>query len=277
MNVFFYIVPLIAFLSVVLLIPLAIRWAYCWGFLDMPSADGERKQHDEAVPPIGGIVIFPVFLVALYVSGFNLLNHWAIWIALILVVITGALDDRFHIHTYIKLVIQVIASLLIIWPGGAMIDQLGNMFGWGEVNLGIFAPIFSFAAVLLLINAMNLSDGLDGLCGGIAFVILGWLFFAALIGERESILRIIIMLMAVLAGFLIYNFQHPLRRKASVFIGDSGSMALGVMIAFLAISLGKDTVSTEGVPRIFSPISVAWVIAIPIMDACAQFIRRMPQ
>ncbi len=273
----FYSVPLLAFFVVLFLIPVGIWLAHHLEFLDHPGGEDNRKQHVQAVPPIGGIVIFPVFLGALYFSGVDFMAHWAVLAALVLVLVTGAVDDRVHVQAYIKLVAQVTASVLIIWPGGAMVDQLGNMFGFGAVELGVFAPVFSFAAVLLLINAINLSDGLDGLAGGQSFVILAWLLFAAIGGERGDMVQIIVVLMAVLAGFLLYNMRHPFRRHAALFMGDAGSMSLGVMIAFLAVSLGKDVVSSGGVAQVFSPMAVAWVIALPIMDACAQFIRRMRQ
>ena len=76
-------------------------------------------------------------------------------------------------------------------------------------------------------------------------------------------------LMAALAGFLVYNVRTPLRAKASVFLGDAGSMALGLVIAWLAISMGDEA------GRVIEPIAVAWILAVPIMDECAQFYRRV--
>lgn len=269
-----YVLPALAFVVMLGLVPAAVWLAHHYDFLDHPEGDEGRKQHKQAVPPIGGVLMFPVFLLFLLASGFDAIEHWAVLTALALVVVTGAIDDRFHIHAYIKLVVQVTATVLLIWPGGAMVDDLGNMFGFGDVALGVFAPVFSFAAVLLLINSVNLSDGLDGLAGGQAVVICGWLLFVALGEGRGDISLMILMLMAVLAGFLVYNMRSPLRRQALLFMGDAGSMGLGVMIAFLAVTLGRQS----GEPgQILTPMSVAWVIALPVMDACAQFIRRMVQ
>jgi UDP-GlcNAc:undecaprenyl-phosphate GlcNAc-1-phosphate transferase len=78
--------------------------------------------------------------------------------------------------------------------------------------------------------------------------------------------------MAALAGFLVYNMRNPWRRKASVFMGDAGSLALGLSLAWFAMHLGK-----IGGGAAVHPISVAWVLALPIMDTCAQFARRVSQ
>lgn len=90
----------------------------------------------------------------------------------------------------------------------------------------------------------------------------------ALLGVWSPFLSIAI-LMAALLGFLIYNMRHPFRDRANVFLGDAGSMALGLALAWYGMSLGHQ--------GIIQPISVAWVLALPIMDTCAQFARRVAQ
>lgn len=273
----FYFVPFMAFVAVLVLVPLGIKAAHHFSFVDTPDGDGGRKQHKEAVPPIGGVIMMPVFLAALFFSGFDMMEYWGVLAALTLVLVTGAIDDRVHVHAYAKLIVQVTASVLIIWPGGAVVYHLGDIFGFGVVELGWFAYLFSFAAVLLLINSMNLADGLDGLAGGQSFVILGWLFFVAQSDGQMMTAQMILVLLAVLAGFLIYNMRSPFRKRAVLFMGDAGSMSLGVMIAFFAVSLGMGEQPVDGGDPIFAPMSIAWVIALPVMDACAQFIRRMRQ
>ena len=273
----FFFVPFVAFVAVLVLVPLGILAAHRFAFVDLPDGDGGRKQHKGAIPPIGGVIMMSVFLAALFFSGFDMMEYWGGWAALALGLFTGAIDDRVHVHAYAKLIVQVTASVLIIWPGGAVVYHLGDIFGFGVVELGWFTYLFSFAAVLLLINSMNLADGLDGLAGGQSFVILCWLFFVAQSDGQSSAAQMIFLLLAVLAGFLVYNMRSPFRKCAALFMGDAGSMSLGVMIAFFAVSLGMGERLVDGRDPIFAPISIAWVIALPVMDACAQFIRRMRQ
>jgi UDP-GlcNAc:undecaprenyl-phosphate GlcNAc-1-phosphate transferase len=276
MEISLSVIVILSFLGVLVLTPVAIALSNRFGFVDAPDGEAGRKQHEKPVPPVGGIVMMSVFACALIVSGFDVLAYCGAFAALALVAVVGAIDDRFHISAKIKLAVQVIATLLLITYGGAHVTNLGDMFGLGEVILsGVWSWIFSFAAVLLLINAINLSDGLDGLAGGQSVVITLFLAVGALLSGQFDLLMICVMLLSVLIGFLAYNFRHPFRKSAALFMGDSGSMSLGVLIAFLAINVGM---AGEGESfSFYSPMAIAWILAVPIMDACAQFIRRMSE
>ena len=102
-----------------------------------------------------------------------------------------------------------------------------------------------------------------------SFIILGWFAVAAFYAPAPVMFFLIVVLMAALAGFLFYNIRAPWRRRASVFLGDAGSMALGLVIAWFALSMGAEA------GRMIEPIAVAWILAVPIMDECAQFYRRV--
>ena len=258
----------LAFFVVLIAVPVARHAALRIGFVDEP---GGRKTHKDAVPPIGGLVIVPVFMAQSLLTGVDMALYWPLFAALSLVLVMGAIDDHGHIQAWIKFMIQFVAAFLIVLPGGAQVFQLGNMFGLGMVDLGVMSVPFSVFCVVLLINAINLMDGLDGLAGGKSFVMLGWLMAAcALAGEREAFLLIGI-LEAALLGFLFYNMRHPWRRRAIVFLGDSGSMALGLILAWYVITLSQEPVSA------LAPVSVAWIVALPVIDACGQFLRRMKE
>ncbi|MCB1562000.1 MAG: undecaprenyl/decaprenyl-phosphate alpha-N-acetylglucosaminyl 1-phosphate transferase [Alphaproteobacteria bacterium] len=259
--------PLLAFLAVAALVPLARIFALKADFVDRP---GGRKQHEGAVPLVGGLVIFPVFMVVGFLSGFDLVLYWPLFAALTLLLITGAIDDRAHLTPWVKFFLQFCAAGLIVIPGHAMISNLGNIFSLGTLYLGFMALPFSVIAVVLLINAINLMDGLDGLAAGENFVALGWLMLACIISGNWPPFFEIAILMGALAGFLIYNMRHPFRSKASIFLGDAGSMCLGLMLGWFAIGLAAGETD-----RTVEPIAVAWVLALPIMDACGQFYRRV--
>lgn len=256
---------LASFFAVVVCVPLFAVFATRVGLVDKP---GGRKVHEGAIPLVGGLCIFPVFITGSILVHDIGLAQWPLYVALTVLLVTGAVDDRFHIHSLIKFAMQFLAAILVVFFGCAELKGLGDLFGFGEFNLGIISSIFSVVAIVLLINAVNLMDGLDGLAGGIGFIILGWMLFTAVLGETVYMLSII-LLMGALTGFLFYNMRSPWRKSASIFMGDAGSMSLGLMVGWYAIHLSP----VEA--RVIEPMAVAWVLAVPIWDECAQFYRRV--
>lgn len=239
------------------------------GFVDKP---GGRKTHKNPVPPIGGLVLVPVAVLTALGFGYGFEDNLAFMMALTLLLFTGAVDDRTHIPAILRFGIQILAAFLVVVPGGAYLQDLGNMFGFGEFNLGYFAlPFFIFCAVLL-INAMNMIDGLDGLSGGIGLVILT--ATAILTGEEFNHNILLFSFLAALAGFLVFNMRHPFNEKASVFIGDSGSLAIGMTLCWICINAAKPEFETDAAIK---PMAIAWVLAFPVMDAFALFTKRLSE
>lgn len=255
----------LAFFAVLALVPVLKILAPALGLLDRPDA---RKNHEGAVPLIGGLAVLPVFIAVSMLGGAGFDESWPLYSAIFLLLLTGAVDDKIHLHPFIKFGMQFIAAALIVLPGGAQIYDLGNLFGLGVFELGWASLPFSVVAVVLLINAVNLMDGLDGLAGGAVFIILGW-FLAASLAVGSAYAFSISVLMAAVAGFLFYNMRSPWRKKAAIFMGDAGSMSLGLLIGWYAIELSFPQA------RVIEPIAVAWVLALPVWDECAQFYRRV--
>ncbi len=258
--------PFLSFLVVLGLVPLARNFALRFGYVDQP---GGRKDHIRPTPPIGGLVIVPVFILMTMAAGADIQVYGTFWAALIVIMIAGALDDRYAIRPRWKFLAQFTAAGLIVY-GGARAASLGDLFGFGTVWLGWMHIPFSLIATVLLINAINLIDGLDGLAGGKSFVALFWMLIPAVLAGSALALPVAIM-MAALAAFLVYNMRSPFRRKANIFLGDAGSMALGLSLAWFGMRMGW------GIDPVIDPISVAWILALPIMDTCAQFARRVSQ
>lgn len=251
-------IPVFSFLAVCGLIPAARRAALVTGFVDHP---GGRKRHEEAVPPIGGLIVFPVFMV-LALSFFYSTDLAWLCAGLLLLLAVGALDDRRQLPPRIKFAAQIVAALITVGPGGAYVEGLGDLFGFGPLWLGWGGYIFAAVATVLLVNAVNLMDGLDGLAGGLGFIVLLWLMLCGAGGAAG-------ILAAGLAGFLVYNLRRPGRAKASVFLGDSGSLALGLSLAWFCIR------ASQGPGAAVEPVTVAWLLALPIFDTCGQFARRV--
>ncbi len=258
-----------AFILVLGAVPPMMQCAPFLGLMDTPD---KRKQHEGTIPLIGGLVILPVFMTLCLVSGHTWDSTWPLYSALGLLLLTGAVDDKIHLHPLIKFSIQFIAAALVVMPGGAQLYQLGNLFGMGDVGLDSLSLPFSLISVVLLINAINLIDGLDGLAGGTVFIMTGWFLTACLLTSLAGALIFIpslSILLGCLAGFLFYNIRSPWRKKAVIFMGDAGSMSLGLLMAWYAIHLSPEH------RRVMEPISVAWILALPIWDECAQFYRRV--
>ena len=260
--------PLLAFFAVLILVLPLKAFAPALGLMDAP---GGRKKHKGDIPLIGGVVLFPVFILVSVLAGDGFDTHWPLYSAIAVLILTGAVDDKIYMHPLVKFGLQFVAAGLVVIPGGAQLYQLGDLFGLGDVGLDLISLPFSIVAVVLLINAINLMDGLDGLAGGTVFIILGWFLFAALSGGAAPYAASIMILMAGLGGFLFYNMRSPFRKRAVIFMGDAGSMSLGLMIGWYAIHLSPQEA------RIIEPMSVAWVLALPIWDECAQFYRRVSE
>jgi UDP-GlcNAc:undecaprenyl-phosphate GlcNAc-1-phosphate transferase len=263
---------LLSLIATALLVPLACRNAASVGLVDKP---GGRKRHEVETPLVGGLVIFTVFAVVSLVWLFMAASLSApmLWFfaALAALVIVGAMDDRKHISAWVRFGIQFLVSFVIVLLAGAQLKNLGDLFGFGIFWLGFMAVPFSVIAAVLLINAINLIDGLDGLCAGNAFIVFGWMAVWCYAGGAMLHLPLLLFLMAALGGFLVYNLRTKWRSKAALFLGDAGSLGLGLAIAWFAMSLGG------GKHVVIEPMAVAWMLAWPIYDICGQFARRMSE
>ena len=272
MNEFFPLMVMLfaaAAIIVALAVPLACRLAHRVNFLDRP---GGRKKHDDEIPPVGGLVVFPVFMLSVFLSGHADSSFGAFALAILLLVAVGALDDRLTLSARYKFVTQFVAAFIVVLLGGVRVNGFGDIFGFGELWTGWMAIPFTVIAIVLLINAINLMDGLDGLAGGLGFVVCAGLLACALVaGDAEHAILLTAM-MGALAGFLFHNMRTPWRAQARIFMGDAGSLALGLTLAWFAIDMAGDPVSAVAMP-----MSVAWLLALPIMDTCSQFARRVSQ
>ena len=161
----------LALLVSTLVLAALVRLAPRAGLMDHP---GERRRlHRESVPRVGGLAIFAGLLASLGVGpsltaaeGYGLAGA-------ALLVLVGALDDRYQLGPRVRLLAQVGAGLLLTLGGGVVITDLGDLLGNGPLTLGAWAVPFTLVAVVGLINAFNLVDGIDGLAGGIALLAFG--------------------------------------------------------------------------------------------------------
>ena len=228
--------------------------------LDMP---GERKVHSLPVPRIGGI--------AMAIGAFVPLLYWlrgeqfiiAYLVGASVLVAFGVLDDILDISPKIKFTGQIIAALIVITGGGVQISSLGILVPDGYQLPGFIALPFTLLAIIGATNAVNLSDGLDGLAGGICLLIFAAIGYLAYLEGVQTVGLVALALSGVLFGFLRFN-THP----ASIFMGDAGSQFLGFSAATLSIYL------TQRTPTL-SPVLPLILLGFPILDTLTVMVIRI--
>jgi UDP-GlcNAc:undecaprenyl-phosphate GlcNAc-1-phosphate transferase len=262
-----FLLPAVGLPVTAALIFLFRRHALQLGVVDEP---GGRKQHHGSIPLVGGLGMFggllAVCLLAL-ADGHLSERHVYFLAAVSLLVIAGFVDDRVNLRPRVRFVLQAGAALVMVYGADIKLENFGDLFGFGDVTTGVWAAPITVFAVLGVINAMNMIDGVDGLAGGIALIaLLVFAAFVAAVGQLQQTL--LLPLIAVVAGFLLFNLRTPWRSQASVFMGDAGSVLIGFSLAWYAVSLAD-------VRNVFTPITAIWILAIPLLDTTTLMIRRV--
>ncbi len=262
-----------------LLIPLAVSS----GLVDRPSA---RKLHDGDIPLVGGMGLFlSVMCVGLWVFPFTAVTS-AMAASSLLMVKVGMLDDRFDLSVRLRIVVQLIAAMVLVYGGGIQITSLGNLFGAGNVTLGWFAGPFTILAIMTAMNAYNMIDGIDGLLGGLSLVTFTGVAILAAAHSQTAPLMMAVLMSAALVIFLSRNIGTRFSGLRKIFMGDAGSMFIGLLIVCLLalmtvpehlVRFGDlpDVIEFDGASSAVRPVAVLWLIAVPIMDMFGIMARRI--
>ncbi|APW66212.1 hypothetical protein LPB137_10330 [Poseidonibacter parvus] len=233
-----------------------IKLAPTLNLVDVPN---HRSSHKVATPRGAGIVFGLIFIVGLIVFNLNIFSEIKfIVLSILIIYICGVLDDIYTLSSKTKLIFIILAST-IAYFSGVQITNIGNFFGF-EFNLGFLAFPFTLFAVVAFTNALNLSDGLDGLAGSLSVIILTALLAIGVIYQDDMLIIWPSILISIILAFLLLNW-YP----AKVFMGDSGSLLLGFIIAILSIK------AIEYV----NPVSILFLAAVPILDTLTVFRRRI--
>jgi len=244
---------LLALVVSALVLAVLLRLAPRTGLMDHP---GERRRiHREAVPRVGGLAIFAGLLVSLVVAPpLTAAERYGLAGAALLVLV-GALDDRHQLGPRVRLLAQFGAGLLLTLGGGVVIPSVGDLLGTGPLVLGAWAVPFTLVAVVGLINALNMIDGIDGLATGVTVIAMGGLLVYLPPGPLPGVL---LATLAALVPYLLCNLG-PCPRRWKVFLGDAGSMLLGYLIVWGLIEASR-------APGGLAPVTALWLVAIPLMD-----------
>src|SRR5438874_2985406 len=240
------------------------------GLVDAP--DGRRKTQARAVPVVGGVAVLAAAVVALAVVALacpdvaaaiagEARRTFFLLVAAVMITAVGVIDDRVSLRARYKLLGQFAAILVLVVPGGFVIQQLG-LLGW-VVKLGPLAEPVTIVWLLACVNALNLIDGMDGLLGTVGLIALLTLaVMAAMVGHLLAAAVALALAGAVL-GFLRYNLP-----PASVYMGDAGAMLIGLVIGALAVSARLKGTATVALG---APVAL---LVLPMLDTTAAVIRR---
>lgn len=239
------------------------------GLVDKP--DGRRKVHAGVTPVAGGIAVFAAAVLVLGAAALvpgpvaaavaaSPREFAALLAGAALICLLGAADDRFHLRGKYKLAGQAVAALVVI-AGGARVEVV-HLFGQ-DVPLGPFGVPVTLLWLLGAVNSFNLIDGMDGLLGTVGVIVCGAVAVMAAMQGQVAEACVAAALAGALVGFLRYNLP-----PASIFLGDAGSMLVGLVVGTLAIRC-----SLKG-PTTVALAAPAALLTIPFLDTAAALVRR---
>jgi UDP-GlcNAc:undecaprenyl-phosphate GlcNAc-1-phosphate transferase len=262
-------IPCTSFILSLTLTPLARSLALRYGLVDQP--DGHRKLHDQDIPMAGGVAIFLAATISLalalalspsFQAMYQLESPFilGLLLACLLICAVGIADDYGWLRGRHKLCGQLIAAVVVM-VSGVQVQNI-HLFGW-NIELGLLSLPFTAFLLLGAINSLNLLDGMDGFLSSVGFIICVGIAIMAAVGGHWVASGIALALAGGILGFLRYNFP-----PASVFLGDAGSMLIGLVIGVLAI---RSSLKGPATVALAAPLAL---LTIPIFDTAAAIVRR---
>ena len=272
---FIIISSVISFFGTFLVMPSVIKLAIKKRIL---TGGGGRNAHEGFTPNIGGIAIFiglllsSLFLLGFYIqeitseSPFLDLDSFHKFLSYIILTIVGLSDDLTSLSSKIRFIIQIIVAFCLTYYADVRIESLNGLFGVNHLPYSI-SIIFSMIVVIFIINSFNLTDGLDSLATTLGIYILTSFGVLFLLSNHYYDATLCFASVSSLFAFWFYN-----KPPAKIFMGDSGSLVIGVIIAYSAIKLCNFPVDTSGT---INPVFILCVIAYPSVDTLRVFLVRI--
>jgi UDP-GlcNAc:undecaprenyl-phosphate/decaprenyl-phosphate GlcNAc-1-phosphate transferase len=262
---------LVTFLITFSAIPSIVRIANNKGLMAHPNG---RTSHMIPTPNLGGIAIFAgVIISSILFTGINTAHELKFIIAgMLILFFVGLKDDLQDLPPYQKLIGQLISALIIILPGDFYLHTLHGLFGIHELPFipAILLTIFLFLA---LINSLNLIDGIDGLASGIGILAS---FFFGVVFLMDGQMAYAIMSFIVATSLLAFFYYNVFGKKNKIFMGDTGSMLIGLLLAILTINFLNLENSGMFVNQThYEPAVCLSVLIIPLFDTARVMVIRM--
>ncbi|MBR2565056.1 MAG: undecaprenyl/decaprenyl-phosphate alpha-N-acetylglucosaminyl 1-phosphate transferase [Paenibacillus sp.] len=254
------------------LTPLVKKFAVRIGAMDTPNA---RKVHTRIMPRLGGLGIFLAFIITVaallpFVSAWFTARDMSFVSAFLIggtiIVLIGALDDRFELSAKVKLLGQIVAAAVVVFGFNIRVDFVNIPFqdAYSSLESWVSIPL-TILWIVGVTNAINLIDGLDGLAAGVSGIAIGTIAVMSFLMGNTMIALMCLVLLGSIIGFLFFNF-HP----AKIFMGDTGSLFLGFSLAMLSM-LGFKQIA------VVSFITPLIIIGVPLSDTLFAIIRRAVQ
>lgn len=273
----FLIKTVLAFMASLLItyfsIPFIIRISRKKNLMDEPV---ERSSHERKVPNLGGVALFFAIAVSASVFAYQLFDLYKfLFASLVILLYIGVMDDIVVIKASKKLLVQIIVASMLVVGSDVRIRNMFGVFGIYEVNY-VLSVVFSIFTFIVLINAFNFVDGIDGLAGSyglICFALFGISYFR--LGEYNYPLVIFsITIIGALLGFLNYNLSD---RSRKIFMGDTGSMLIGFLLAFTAMCFLDIFIAKQGVYYHLqaAPAIAVGILILPIVDTLNVIVIRL--
>ena len=259
----------VSFIITFLAIPVVLQVAEQKKLYDIPD---ERKVHTRLVASLGGVGIFGGFILAslLSIQGYINPEFQYFFAAAIVIFFLGLKDDLMILSASKKFAGQIIAASILIHLGGIRLDSMYGLFGFDQLPEG-FGLALSYLTIIVVINSFNLIDGVDGLAaslGILTMLVFGTYFFAV---EYQAYALLAFSMAGSLVAFLIFN-HHP----AKIFMGDSGSLMIGLINSILVIKF----INVAHTPFVSVPLGSAVAIGfailiVPLLDTLRVFAIRI--
>ena len=268
---------LCSFLLTFYTIPTVVKISRRKNLMDEP---GSRSSHLRKIPNLGGISMFYSLAVCASIFAFELFDLYKfLFASLVILLYIGVMDDIVVMRAYKKLFAQIVVTSLMVIGSDVRIRSFFGLFGVYELNY-FFSVAISIFTFIVLINAFNLIDGIDGLAGGYSILcsaMFGISYYR--LGEYNYPLVVLSgVIIGCVIGFLYFNLSNY--RNNKIFMGDTGSMILGFLLAFTAICFIDIFIDKElpEVPRYYlqsAPAIAMAILILPIIDTLNVFIIRI--
>ena len=241
--------------------PFVKKLAFKIGAVDVPKDN--RRMHKKPIPRLGGLAIVIAFLLCTFLFVKLEKQMQGILLGAIIILVVGVLDDCLALPALPKFFAQIAAGTIVVLHG-CEIRYVTNPFSVVPFDLGWMAGPVTVFWIVLMTNAVNFIDGLDGLAVGVSAISSGTILIIALLVAEENVALVLAVLMGACLGFIPYNFN-----PAQIFMGDTGSTFLGFVLA---------SISVQGLFKMYAVISFMvpfLILGVPFFDVSFAVIRRL--
>jgi len=234
---------------------------------------GDRHIHTGLIPRLGGVALVIGFIFSqLYLILITPLNpadfieYYFLIFSFLVLFVLGLLDDIVDIKSHLKFFVQLLVAVILVWKAEIRIESFYGVLGIYNLS-GIGSYVFSILVLVFFINAYNLVDGLDGLSCLIGVYSLACFLSIFLLNEIYLDSMILISVMGSLFGFFMFN-----KNPAKIFMGDSGTMSIGLLIAYFSVKISNLPLDLN---QTYNPVFAMVVLSYPVIDTLRVFVNRI--